>query len=70
MLNFDWLVGVPLDWARGIIIIMYIAIAVAVFFFKRDYIFQGAPDKKWWRNLKWWAAIAVATQLFLYWYFY
>lgn len=70
MLNFDWLLAVPLDWARGFILFMYIVIAVAVFFLNKDYIYQGAPDRKWWRNLKLWAALAVASQVYVYWIFY
>lgn len=69
MLNFNWLNGVPLNWARASIIMIYILILVAVWFLKNSYIFQGAPDQKWWRNLKLWATVAIATQLFAYLYF-
>lgn len=69
MLNFDWLVGVPLSWARDLILIIYVVILIAVWLLKRDYIFQGAPNQKWWRNLKLWATLAIASQLFVYAYF-
>jgi len=69
MLNFDWLLGVPLAWARYIIIIMYLLILMAVWNLKDSYIFKDAPDKRWWRNLKLWATVSIVSQLFVYAYF-
>ena len=69
MLNFDWLRWIPLNGARGIILAMYLVILMAIWLLKTEYIFQGAPNQKWWRNLKLWATLAIGSQLFVYAYF-
>ncbi|MBN2088782.1 hypothetical protein JW964_04180 [candidate division KSB1 bacterium] len=69
MLNFDWLYGLPLLWGRLIILLMYFTILIVVWLIKSDYIYLGCPDRKWWRNLKLWATLAIGTQLFVYAYF-
>lgn len=69
MLNFDWLNGLPLLWGRLIILFMYLLILLVVWMIKSDYIYLGSPDRKWWRNLKLWATLAIGTQLFVYSYF-
>jgi hypothetical protein len=69
MLNFDWLYGLSPHWGRLIILLIYSAILLAVWLIKSDYIYLGSPDRKWWRNLKLWATLAIGTQLLVYSYF-
>ncbi len=69
MLNFEWLYGLPLLGGRLIILFMYLMILLVVWMIKSDYIYLGSPDRKWWRNLKWWATLAIGTQLLVYSYF-
>jgi hypothetical protein len=69
MLNFDWLSGLSPLWGRFIILLMYSVILLAVWLIKADYIYLGCPDRKWWRNLKLWATLAIGTQLLVYSYF-
>lgn len=69
MLNFDWLYGLPLLWGRLIILFLYLIILLIVWLIKSDYIYLGSPDRKWWRNLKLWATLAIGIQLLVYSYF-
>lgn len=69
MLNFDWLIWITPGQARWIILGMYLAILAAIWRIPNSYLFQGAPNQKIWRNLKFWAALAIASQLFVYAYF-
>ncbi len=69
MLNFNWLAEVPMTWARFIVLLAFVAPLVFALTLKRDYILQGASDRRAWRNLKWWAFFLVAVQIAIYLYF-
>ncbi len=69
MLNFDWLADVPLSWARLFVILAFIAPLVFTLLLKKEYIFLGAPDRRPWRNLKYWTLFLVAVQVAIYVYF-
>lgn len=55
MLNFDWLSGISLSAAKGVIIGLFVLIGVLVFLLKNDYIVRGVERPTWRHNLKLWA---------------
>lgn len=69
MLNFNWLVDLSVGWGRFLIIMAFIIPLIFALTLKKEYIYQGAPDRKAWRNLKYWTFIIVAVQVAIYLYF-
>ena len=69
MFNFNWLNGVSEGWGKFLIIMAFIAPMVFAFTMKRKYIYQGASDNAWWRNLKIWVVLIVGVQIAIYLYF-
>ena len=69
MFNFNWLAGVPVGWGKFLIILAFIAPMLFAFTMKKRYIYQGAQDNAWWRNLKIWVFVIVAVQIAIYFYF-
>lgn len=69
MFNFNWLHGISIAWGRFLIIVAFIVPLVFAFTMKRKYIYQGAKDNAWWRNLKIWVLVIVAVQIAIYLYF-
>jgi len=69
MFNFNWLHNVPNGWGRLLLILAFIAPLLFAFTLKRKYIYEGAGDDAWWRNLKLWIVLIVAVQIAIYLYF-
>jgi hypothetical protein len=66
-MNFEWLSGVEPLWGTVIIIGAYILILVAVMTRKSATIYEGAPDRARWRDLRLWAVPVLILQIWLYW---
>jgi len=62
----DWLVGLSLAWGKVIAVIAFVGIAIWSWQRPRDFIYQGAPDSRKWRDLRVWASILVAIQIVIY----
>ena len=69
MLNFEWAKSVPESWAKFIVLLAFIAPMIFALTMKKSYIYQGAGDKAWWRNLKLWVVGIVTAQLIIYLFF-
>ena len=69
MFNFNWLSGVSVGWGKFITIMAFIAPMIFALTMKKKYIYQGAQDGAWWRNLKIWVFVIVAVQVAIYLYF-
>ena len=61
VLNFDWLSGVPIEIARWVFLVLFIIIGGLVWLVPAEYVFEGAPDRRWWRDLRLWAVFVLAT---------
>jgi len=66
MLNFNFLMNVSSIWAKVIVLALFAVIFVLIWLLPNDYIFKGAPDRKWYRNLKLWATLIVILYGYLY----
>lgn len=66
MLNFDWLNDMNLLVAKILLLAVFVASFLFSLFFKKKYIYAGAPDKKNWRNLKYWVFLLVAIMISIY----
>ena len=69
MFNFDWLHGLSDGWGKFLVILAFVAPLIFALTMKKSYIYQGAEDKKPWRNLKIWVFVIVALQVASYVYF-
>jgi len=53
-------------WAKVIVLALFVVIFILVWILPNDYIFKGAPDRKWYRNLKLWATAIIILYGYLY----
>ena len=66
-LNFDWLAGVPVGVAKWVFLILFVAIGVLVLRIPADYVFEGVPHRRWYRDLRLWG-IGVLAFIFVTYY--
>lgn len=65
--GFDALLGaIPLGAARWVIVGFYGAAAASCFLLPRDFVFRGAPDQRWYRDLRLWAVAVTAPYVLIY----
>jgi len=57
------------SWARALFLGFFVLLLVAVFLLPRDYVFRGAPDRRAWRDLRFWALLVVLIHVWAYWRF-
>jgi len=62
----DALGALPLAAARVAAALLLAVPAAAVWRFRREWVFRGAPDRSPWRDLRIWAAISVLPYLVIY----
>ena len=62
----EWPSTLPVAWANGITVILFVAIAAACFLLARDDVIADAPTQARWRDLRWWAALLIFVQLSIY----
>jgi len=61
-----WLKSIPLIWVTVFTIIGFLALAVWVWLQPTGYVFEGAPDKKKWRDLRLWATVMIVVEAIVY----
>lgn len=66
-MNFEWLHGVPPVWGTVLHALFYGVLLVWVFRRSPAEIFQDAPDRSRWRDLRLWIVPLAAIQIGLYW---
>lgn len=62
----NYLAKIPLFSAKIITVIIYFLLAFWILRRPRDFILQGAPNRKGWRDLRLWAFILIGFQIALY----
>lgn len=63
---FEWLTSIPLFWGKIISVFLFSIIFIWAWCRPKEYIFKGAPDQKWWRDLRIWTSIILGIQIILY----
>lgn len=56
----------PVVWANGITVVLFIGIAVCCFLVPRNSVIADAPTRSGWRDLRLWAVALVVVQLAIY----
>jgi len=71
MLNFDWLLGVSMESAKLIFLILFVVIGILVLLIPNDRVFEGVEkeDRRWWNNLKLWSLTILAVLFMTYYAF-
>ena len=63
----DTLLGsIPLGAARWVIVGYFSAVALASLLLPREFVFRGAPDQRWYRDLRWWGIAITLPYVLIY----
>lgn len=62
----EWLNGLPMSVALGCTMALYAAALVWVWSLRREFVYRGTPDQKWWRDLRLWATLVVLPYVAVY----
>jgi hypothetical protein len=57
---------IPIFWAKVIITLLYLLLALWVWRRSKSYVLEGAPTKRNWRDLRLWALLLIGIQMALY----
>ena len=57
---------IPPKSVKIVIAVGFLVIAAAVWLVRRKTVFEGVADRKWWRDLRLWTVVIVATQVVIY----
>lgn len=68
-LEFQWLTGLGLGWATGLVVALYLVLVVYAATRSSDFIYEGAPDRARRRDLRLWLIPVVLIQILLYLWF-
>jgi hypothetical protein len=60
------LAAVPLSAARWLVVAFLVAAALATFLLPRGYVLLGSPDRRWYRDLRWWAVLIMLPYVVIY----
>ena len=60
------LATLPLEWANYLSIIGFLCLFVLVWLIPQQAVYEDAPDQSRWRDIRLWATVLIAIQLFLY----
>ncbi|HDM75713.1 MAG TPA: hypothetical protein ENG51_04495 [Deltaproteobacteria bacterium] len=62
----NWFRNLPLFWALLIAVAGFLGMLIWAWFRPKAYIYQDAPDQRWWRDLRIWASLLMLIQIALY----
>lgn len=60
------LAAIPVEVGRWLVVAFLLAAGVASFFLPRWYVLLGAPDRRWYRDLRWWALAVTLPYVLIY----
>ena len=63
---YEWLSSLSLIWGKIIAVLFFIGMIIWALVRPHNFIFQGAPDQKKWRDLRIWASAALGIQIIIY----
>ena len=58
--------AIPLGAAKPVTVGFLLLATIAVFFLKKDYVFEGADSREWHLDLRIWTAIIMIPYLLIY----
>ena len=61
-----WLGSLPMWVAMVCAIGLYVIAVIWVWGLRREFVFRGSPDNRWWRDLRIWATVVVLPYIAVY----
>ena len=62
----QWLSQIQLFWAVVVTIVGYLGMIVWTVSRPKEYVYAGAPNRKLWRDLRFWATLLLVIQMVIY----
>lgn len=62
----DWLGSLPMSVALACAIGLFVVAGIWVWTLRTEFIFRGAPDHKWWRDLRLWSMFVLLPYITVY----
>jgi hypothetical protein len=62
----QWLGSLPMSVAMACAIGLFVVAGAWVWTLRREFIFRGAPDQKWWRDLRIWSMVVLLPYIGVY----
>jgi len=62
----DFLGAIPLAYGRWIIVGFFVTAAGATLLLPAEFVFRGAPDRRWYRDLRWWSIAITLPYVIIY----
>lgn len=62
----QWLGGLPMGVAVACVVGLYAVAVIWVWTLRREFVFRGAPDHAWWRDLRIWATLIIVPYVAIY----
>ena len=63
---YEWLKSIPLFWGTITAVAGFAVMIIWAWFRPKSYIFKGAPDQRWWRDLRIWTTVLLGLQIIIY----
>lgn len=64
---FDVLLGsIPLAAGRWVIVAFFALVALGTLALPREFVLRGAPDRRWYRDLRWWGLAITLPYVLIY----
>lgn len=65
-MDFHWLSHIDPIWSVATVIVGYLGLFVWTVTRSADFVFEGAPDRRRWRDLRLWIAPLILVQIALH----
>ena len=62
----QWLGQLPMSVAVACAMALFVVAMVWVWTLRKEFVFRGAPDRQWWRDLRVWATIVLLPYMAVY----
>jgi hypothetical protein len=62
----EWLKSIPLYWGKITAAVLFAGMIFWAWFRPRNFIFNDAPDRRWWRDLRIWTTVLLGLQIIIY----
>jgi hypothetical protein len=61
-----WFMAIPMSIARLAPVALLVTAGIGTLFVKRSFVYLGAPDQAWWRDLRLWSIFCLIPYVVIY----
>ena len=62
----NWVTSLPTALANTVTMVLFLILLGILWSFPKAHILKGAPDTRWWRDLRIWGTVLIFVQLGIY----